>query len=252
MAGKYGIVTFMFCALTWLGANAQERVVTVGLQLKPIIPSSILGTATTDLTFNDIDYSVDQKVGFAGGMVIRWGLTKNFSLETGINYVNRNYRAEIVDNITNETKNTDFTIVGYEVPVLGLVYIRLSREIFMNAAFGLSLDMYPSDVATGTLADFTQESIRTSWIQPSLLANVGWEYRTDKSGYFYVGGSFHRPFRRSYDTVITQTRPTEIVDAVLELSGQYLTIDFRYFFHEDPQKKKARKKRVKYDNPNDW
>ena len=28
----------------------------------------------------------------------------------------------------------------------------------------------------------------------SVLTNIGWEYRTEKSGYIYLGTSYHRPF----------------------------------------------------------
>ena len=238
---------------------AQERVVTFGVQIKPIIPSSIFRTATTDLNFNDVDYRIRQRVGFSGGMVIRKGLTKILSLETGLNFVTRNYQAAIFDNITEEDKQTDFSLVTYELPVLGLVYIRLSKKVYMNAAFGASLNLYPSDLASGTPLDFQQVSIRRSWILPALVANVGWEYRTEKSGYFYIGGSFNRFFSESYDSVITHFRMdpnnqnVSREEAVLGLSGNYLTIDFRYFFHEDPEKKKAKKKKKKkYDNPNDW
>jgi len=74
-----------------------------------------------------------------------------------------------------------------------------------------------------------------------LLANYGFEYRTKEDGYFYFGASFHRPFADIAQTAVQfdiNTNPTRINYA---LSGSYLTLDFRYFFHEDPDRKRMLK-----------
>ncbi|MFN5371602.1 MAG: hypothetical protein ACK5B6_09090, partial [Bacteroidia bacterium] len=76
---------------------------------------------------------------------------------------------------------------------------------------------------------------------PSLIANVGAEYRSEKSGYFYVGCSLNRPFSPIYKSVIDYVINNQVVhNAFADLRGAYLTVDFRYFFHEDPARKKAK------------
>jgi len=227
-----------------LVSTAQENVTTVGFQIKPLIPSGLFRTDNVSLNQNDVDYSISQGFGYSGGMVIRRGLNKNFSLETGIGYVLRNFEATMTDNLNGFSSKTSYSIIGYEIPTLGLVYIKLSDEIFMNVAFGTSLDMFPSEVATqaeDTL--FRQVSFRNSWLKLSLLANVGWEYRTEEKGIFYVGASFHRPFTYMYRGRLRYDRVTNREEAFLDISGNYLTLDFRYFFHEDPEKKKVRVKK---------
>ena len=71
---------------------------------------------------------------------------------------------------------------------------------------------------------------------------MGVEYRTYKSGWFYLGATYHRPFgdiargeltwydRLNFGTTISGGIP-----------GSYLTVDLRYFFHNDPNKERRLK-----------
>lgn len=229
---------------------AQERVLTFGLQLKPILADDMITTRTLQQTQNNKQFTLTNQLGYSFGGVIRRGITDKISFETGINYVSRNFNISVSDNENEFSGGSDFTIIGYEIPVLGLVYVQLDKNIFMNAALGASLDFFPSDVGTRT-AEILHISNRRSWIIPSLLANLGWEYRTPKSGYWYIGGSFHRPFATIYQSGVQYTSPVDNTLTFFELTGSYLTVDLRYFFHEDPLKKTSKeqaqpKKDIKY------
>ncbi len=219
---------------------SQQNIFTAGFQYKPILASSFLSTGIKTISQNGIDFSVSQKFGYCTGMVLRRGLTKRFSLETGINYVKRNYALEITD--TTFTGKSNFTIIGYEIPLQGLIFIQLGEKLFMNASAGLSWDMYPSNIATAG-PYFKHHSTRHSLFQSAVLANIGYEYRTAKSGYFYLGASYHLPFTYFFQSAINYTPKNEIVS--MKLRGNYLTLDFRYFFHEDPLKPKKKKKKKK-------
>ena len=164
-------------------------------------------------------------------MVVRKGITKTISFETGINYVKRVYNLSIIDSSNNFTRDGKFRIIGYEIPLLALVYIRIGEKFYMNNALGFSIDIFPSDVRT-----VNSYSTRTSFIIPALLANLGWEYRTDKSGIFYIGASFHRPFSKIMSTKIWYDGNNKTAEVETKLAGSYLTIDFRYFFPETPEK----------------
>jgi len=122
----------------------------------------------------------------------------------------------------------------------------------MNASGGFGFNLYPSNTESNSYnaefdANFNQVSYRTgkiNWIKFSLLANYGFEYRTKKDGYFYLGASFDRPFNDILYTEALIERSNGDKDAVEALfSGAYITIDFRYFFHESPERKKKRTKR---------
>jgi len=115
----------------------------------------------------------------------------------------------------------------------------------MNVSGGFSLDVYPSDLYT--FDDYFQNAVnRFNWIKTSLIANLGWEYRTPKIGYFYFGASYHRPFSHIMRDFVNYTGNGRDEGVFFDLSGNYLTLDFRYFFHEDPQKKRTKKKQESF------
>lgn len=217
---------------------SQENIFTAGFQYKPIFASAFLSTGTKSISQNGIDFSVSQKFGYCAGMIIRRGITKRFSFETGINYAKRNFGLSITD--TSFTGKSDFTIIGYEIPVQLLIFLQASKKGYINTSMGMSWDMYPSNVATKD-SYFWTSSKRHSLFQLAALANLGYEYRTEKSGYFYIGASYHLPFSYFYLTTINYRTNQEI--AKIKLGGNYLTIDFRYYFHEDPLKPKKKKKK---------
>ncbi len=232
---------FLFISIIILSLQislAQKGVLTAGFQFKPIFSSSMFGTGPIEKRIDTVLFTMKPGGGFAAGMMIRRGITNRVSAETGINYVKRNYSIKIDKEEVKAT--TDFSIVGYEVPLLGMVYIQLSQELFMNVALGASLDFFPSEIATkGT--NFTHFSQRNHRLVPGVLANLGWEWRTEKSGYFYLGASYHRPYQHIYDTfVIYKEGVGRETPAQFKLEGTYLTVDLRYFFHEDPDSKSSK------------
>ena len=113
----------------------------------------------------------------------------------------------------------------------------------MNTSLGVSIDMFPSNIATQDV-NFSNFTVRRNWLQASVIGNLGFEFRSENSGYFYLGASVHRPFNTIAQTRLEYYREPTVVgsEARLELSGNYLTVDFRYYFHEDKKKKKKKKK----------
>jgi hypothetical protein len=172
-------------------------------------------------------------------MVIRRGITDTYSIEGGINYIKRTFAMKVSEgNISEESK---FRIIGYEIPLSGLVYVRLSEKFYMNASLGIAADMFASNVTTtGPLV--TMYSQRKSVIIPAVIANLGWELRTEHAGYFYLGASYHNPFSNIYLTRMEYENNSTHEVVEVPLSGTYFTLDLRYFFPEEPVKK--------YKNPN--
>lgn len=225
-------------------ASSQERVTTFGLQLKPIIPIQLFNAGKLEKTVNNIEYINNPKTGLSFGMVIRKGFTKSLSIETGINFLRRNYDLSINDADSSFKSESSFRLVTYEIPVLGLVYVQLNRNMFMNVAGGVSFDIYPTPLFTYD-DHFANAVNRTNWLQPSLLANIGWEYRTEQSGFWYLGASLHRPFKNIMTEFVTYKGESGLrrEETTFNLTGNYLTIDIRYFFHEEKEKKKKKIKK---------
>lgn len=201
-----------------------------------------MNTGEQQFSENNIDFILTPRVGMNFGMAIRKGFTKSLSLETGINFLQRNYDLTITDMDSSFTGTSSFKLVNYELPVLGLVYVRLGKMIYMNVAGGMSFDIYPSELRTGG-EYFDNLLLRSEWLNVSLLANVGWEYRTRKSGFIYFGASLHRPFTNIFRELILYEQYGKKENATFNLSGNYITIDLRYFFHEDKEKKKKKLKK---------
>lgn len=216
------------------GLLAQRQITTFGLQIKPIVSSEVINTGAQENQEGEIGFTIEPNQGYSFGMVVRRGFTKQLSLETGINFTRRNYKLQISNDTTGFIGNSDFSYVIYEIPVLGLVYVQMGEQAYLNAAFGTSLNFLPSDWDSFDTY-FYHYSDRKSWIVPALLANLGFEYRTYDKGYFYLGFSYHRPFTNITNAgVLYQEDRLELERTFFDISGNYLTLDFRYFFHEPP------------------
>ena len=68
----------------------QKGVTTFGLQVKPVIPLSFFDPLVT-VEAPPLRGSMELTGGLAFGMVVRYGLTKSISFETGINQITRRY-----------------------------------------------------------------------------------------------------------------------------------------------------------------
>jgi len=229
-------------------AVAQVNVTTLGIQLKPMIPSKYFGTGTEDAEVEDLRVNFEPNPGVNFGMVVRKGLTRNWSLESGICMVQRNFTLHYNHPELPTERQLRFRYICYEIPIQAMVFVKLTDEIFMNASAGFSLDLYPSNVESSTYEfrdtvrfDFYQKTYKNNWIQPALLANYGFEWRTPDKGYFYIGASYHRPFQYIGTTRILFERDDDPTTTFVRLGGNYLTADFRYFFHEKPEKRAKKK-----------
>lgn len=219
---------------------SQERVTTVGFQVKPIFSSRFFGTGPQTLRDSGYSYEVDPSFGYAVGMVIRRGFTPTLSLEFGLNYTRRDYNISATNGIVSDTER--MKVVGYEIPISQLIFIRLSEKIYMNASAGACVNMFPSDVFQEA-DNFLAYAGRKNIFIPSLLANLGFEYRTEDSGYFYIGASLNRPFQPIFGFSIDYLQDDVVLNsAISDLNGTYLSVDFKYFFKEDPEKKGNRRK----------
>ena len=239
---QYFVKHFLVFGLLMIGifsgnVFSQKGVATIGFQFKPIFNNDFFRTGAQSAEQGQAKVTIQPNSGYCAGMVIRRGFTERLSIETGINYTRRNYQIQIADSALSHKRNYKF--IGYEIPISALVYIRLGQKMYIDASLGNSFDFYPSDIYIGD-DNFESEGLRKSWIKPAIIANVGAEYRTEKAGYFYLGVSFHRPYSFIYRsrTLITG-RNYKVFET--DISGNYLTIDICYFFHEDPLNKQRKK-----------
>lgn len=205
-----------------------------GLQFKPLIPGDFLGTSQVKLNQDELFATFTQKFGYSFGANVRVGLTKLISLETGINQVQRNYDIDFSVPDSNLTAKNDFGIINYDIPINALFYIQLTDKFFMNASLGGSIVFNPSDVRTKVAASdgksaFVHEGRRISKLAFETSANFGVEFRTEKSGIFYIGTSGRIPLRPIFDVAATYERGGYKQKAIGSMTGTYLSFDFRYY-----------------------
>ncbi len=226
-----------FCFLIFSGQLlfAQKGVTTVGIQYKPIFPFNFLNTGPLKNDVNNVHFETELTSGFSGGLVIRHCFSDLVALEGGINYVKRKYSLTITD---GEFKGeSTFRIIGYEIPVSAVIFARIGERLYANGSLGPSLDMFASSVLSYD-DYFSHISLRKQIFQPAVNGNIGFEYRTEKSGNIYLGVSYHRPFSYIYFDKVEYKNNGKEETVGNFLIGNYLTIDLRYFFHEEARKSK--------------
>jgi hypothetical protein len=242
MKKQWGVL-IIFCFASII-SKAQINTTQFGFCYRPIFSSSYFRTGPKNFNDKNINYTLAQHSGYSTGALIRRGITKKLTVESGILYVKRNYDLTLQD--TTFISKSDFSIIGYEIPLSALIYIQLDQKIWMSAALGGSIDIFPSDVFTYEPSYMLQYSARKNKINAGVLANLGWEYRNGKKGTYYIGASYHRSISKIYNTLVEYYPQRDFSKAPSStgkttLQGDYLTIDFRFYFHESPDKKPRKK-----------
>lgn len=213
-----------------------------GMQYRPIIPNEIFNGESFDMSNEEVEASVSNKFSHTFGMVIRHNFTDNWSLETGINQLRRNIWIDALHYASEKTSRFDLGMLTYELPVQAMYFVQLGSEIYMNASAGMSVNFFPSEHSKVSPGEgvFRAQSARKSWAGLSVLANVGWEYRTDNSGYFYLGASLHRPINNvSQIQVAYRLDGQPYLEAFEWYRGNFMSLDIRYYFPADSKTTKS-------------
>ena len=232
-------ILFIVCCCFVFSVAAQNNRTTFGLQYKPIIPAAYFNAANLSKSSASYIFNLEPKYSNSFGMVIRHQINKTFSVESGLNYTQRNFKLSITNSAINLSDFTAFGMRSYELPLQLLTYVRASENWYLNIAFGISHNVLASDIFSyGEEKNhfFFQNTYRKSGGYSALLADVGMEYRTENKGYYYFGTSLHRPWKaigRIYPEYDDKTGNTlEDKEFYIEMLGNFITIDFRYFFTE--------------------
>jgi hypothetical protein len=213
-----------------------EKFTAFGIQYRPILAAPILNTGPVQASGETFEATVTPEIGHDFGMVLRWGIGERFAVETGIDQIRRNFTIEVEDLSSNYSDRMDFGMLAYQIPLRALFYIQLGQDLYTNVAVGAVGDIFPTDwsISEGRSKQYTQ---RFNWLIGGFTANVGLEYRTSSSGSFYFGGTYHRPlgnapvFSANIAAMEVEYRKdSRLYDATLTLPGDYITLDFKYFF----------------------
>ena len=234
-----GNIIFIFFFYFTFNSKAQNSKTTFGLKYKPIIPAAYFNAADLSKSSASYIFNLKPKYSDSFGMVIRHQINKTFSVESGLNYTQRNFKLSITNSDINLADFTAFGMRTYEFPIQLLTYVRASENWHLNIAFGISHNVLASDIFSyGEEKNnfYFQNTTRKNGGYSALLANVGMEYRTESKGYYYLGTSLHRPWKaigRIYPEYDDKTNIfNENKKFYFDMLGNFVTIDFRYFFTE--------------------
>lgn len=205
-----------------------------GIQVRPVLPTRFIGEASATFSQEGFSTTISQKVGYSFGGTVRAGITKLIAFETGINFTQRNFNIDMSVADSNVYATNDLSFIQYDIPLNALIYVQLSEKFFMNASLGVALNFKPTDVGVLTLPggsfSFTHTGRVNSLATVDLNANFGFEYRTEKIGFFYIGGSARVPFSPLF-TLVSQYKYQGYKTTIYgDVDGSFLSVDFKYFF----------------------
>lgn len=230
---------FFFLLLFARGANGQEveNITVFGVQYRPILAAPLLDTGPISTSDEEFTATVTPQFGYDIGMAIRWRIEGRWAIETGIDQIRRNFEVRVEDQQGPYENSMEFGMVAYQLPLRALVYVRLGEQLYMNAAAGGVADFFPSDW-TSSDGDISQYTQRWDWVVGGFTANLGFELRTENTGFFYLGGTYHRPLSQAPDfrpdiaamRVNYRRNGMRTHEQILRVPGNYITLDLKYFF----------------------
>jgi hypothetical protein len=221
-----------------LSANAQVQKVAppsyFGFHMRTIFPSQFVGTNTLNLEENGFLSTVSQRIGYSFGGNVRVGVTDLIAIESGINFTQRYYDINYAVPDSNIAGTGGFGFIEYDIPLNALFYIKLSDRWYANASMGFAITFKPTNVQTMEQPFGFHRFIYTGLLRSKFgfdaMANFGFEYRTDKHGIFYLGGSARVPFSPLFDLVASYEWQGITNRTFGEMDGSFLSIDLKYFF----------------------
>ncbi|NQZ36941.1 MAG: hypothetical protein HRT58_14830 [Crocinitomicaceae bacterium] len=232
--GFYIIIILLFSLTSFAQEKTDKLPTYFGLQLRPIFPTQFIGNPTTSMSGDGFETSITQRLGFGFGGTVRASVTKLIAIETGINFTQRYFNLSVALADSNVYGEQSMTFIEYDIPINALIYIQLSDKIFMNASLGVAISYKPTDTRVQIRPQgkhyFALYGIRDNSVGLDLNANFGFEYRTRKNGFFYIGGSARVPFAPLFKYAAFYNYDANSILLTGDVDGSFLTLDFKYFF----------------------
>ncbi len=218
------LLFFQIFTITTMLSQSLKKEIVAGIFVNPVIASNHIQSDNVEMFTDTITYRLFQKSGINYGMIIRMNMGERLSVHSGLSYTQRNYDINI---FTDDSVFTDSSLkfISYEIPVVFSGYVKLAKRLFLASNLGFSLDFYPTDISIPHVW-----GKRRNWSQFAIKGGFGLEFRTDKSGYFYAGTSYHYHFNDMLYVLFYKSNMIGLSDKSLPLSGNYLSLSFIYFF----------------------
>lgn len=239
-------ITLFLCIISSVlyGQKGSVKNNQVGFLLGSLLPVNYFGIKATELSGNNSNLKLENKLGYNFGMVLKTDLSKAFSLESGIVFYQRNFRLTgYSSNQSSVLRDTSsFSYISYGFPIKSIVYVQLGNDFYMRNSIGFNLDFYASAVASkGNNYRIDHYSERARWINGSISGNLGVEKRDSKLGTFYIGAEVNIPISSIAVTRLKFYYDGSIYDNYEKvfLRGNYFGIKLKYYLPVDMESKKS-------------
>ena len=100
---------------------------------------------------------------------------------------------------SNQYAERDLGFLTYDIPLNCLIYIKLNKTWYANASLGLSAVYKPSTIGGVNNLEGSHTFIHTGYVDykkkftADFNGNIGFEFRSKNSGFFYLGGAVQIP-----------------------------------------------------------
>ena len=204
-------------------------------QFKPLFPTRFIGESSSSYSNQGYDVVISQQLGYSFGGVVRVGITELIGIETGLNFFQRYYNVDMsLPDSSIQTSNS-FGFIQYDLPINALFNVKLSKKWLMNASIGTSICYKPSSVGVINNPLGKHEFFNIGLVDINKKVNVdlnghfGFEFRTERYGFFYLGGCSRIQTAPLFNLLSRYRYGTYEVDNYGPVSGSFLALEFKYF-----------------------
>ena len=233
----FGLVFFAI-----LGELQAQRVsrTSFGIHYTQFLPEAILSTPVhSEITGSGHEVTTTNLTSGGFGMGFRKDFKGLLGFETGLMVANKNFSVQVQHSDSGFNHTFDFKFQNFHVPLLGRVNLKINDHWNVNALFGFSFVVLPTDVEFAT-DEVHYRSFRNTWLKVGLEGMISLTYWLKSGGALELAAGTQQPFDRLAVGVIDiPSHPNQPIHDIFASLGQ---IRLSYYFHEDVERKYKRKK----------
>jgi hypothetical protein len=243
------LISVFFVGLPSIGFSQLKKENTrnyFGFQYRPLIPVGVVGDRPFDMVGDGFVTTVSPVFGYSYGAIVRIGITELLAIETGMSRTRRNFRMDYAVPDSSLAASDNIGFINFDIPVNFVVYIKLGNKFYTTTNLGASLIYFPSNIQTRInpqgIHQFIFEGKRYSFFSSDINANIGFEYRTEDKGVFYIGLTGKVPLSPAMRVASEYRYDTNKNVAFSDIQGASVSLDFRYFLNHKPPRGNQTKK----------
>ena len=108
-----------------ISQNKDEKNRQVGFLVGSLVPINYFGVGPLEVSGNNSSISINNKLGYCFGMLLKTDYTKKISLETGIVFCERNFK--LTGSSSNQSSSlrdtSSFGYINYSSPIKGIISV---------------------------------------------------------------------------------------------------------------------------------